>query len=104
MSTAQRWRVVHEDDPLPTVSNDGIEPGVPRVVWFLHGRRDHGIPLCQVELCWYDELALRWVCPGTRRAFTDDGLIEQFTYGSRVALRLTDVRGEWTLNYRRLPV
>lgn len=96
------WRVVEEDDPVPEGAGAGVDPGVSRVVWFLHGQRDEGIPLCQVELCWYDELAQRWVCPGNRRAMTDGGLVEQPTYGSRVALRLSDVRGVWTVNWRRL--
>lgn len=90
-------------DPRPAGSGAGLQADVPRVLWILHGDREGRIPACQVELWWYDELADRWVHQGGRRAITDGALVEQVTYGGRVAIRLHDPRGRWKVHCRLLP-
>jgi hypothetical protein len=94
----RRVRQVEEDEAAPMAGL--LCGGFSSAVWYLTGKREDGIAMCNVLFYHWDPLDQLWIEAGPKRPVVEGGILMQNSYQEAVAIRLIDVRGLWSIKVK----
>ena len=84
----------------PLLAEDGLLPGdFQEAIWYVTGKRD-GVAMCNVLFYHWDPVDHVWIELGPQRPVVEGGILSQRTFGERVAIRLKDIRGDWSIKVK----